>query len=124
MSLGYKRDGEIAALYRYVRWIADASTANPSDISLQLFHRKCALITVNEIVKERQEMDKPNCNIISDRLADCAECDMAGNRPCSFPDHPRCKYRSSDYVLATVEHFFGAEALRYIEIYKSNDRRK
>lgn len=125
MRCGHRRDAELDALGDFCQWLSAAVAMHREDAELAAFARKCRIIYLRELTADMAALD--TADFIRDRLDDCRDCDMEGERPC-FDENGKwrgCKWRSGKNKVAFVERGFGEKAVQFLRRYtdiKTNRR--
>lgn len=122
---GHKRDAEIKAMCDYCVWLSNAVDVHAGDLELRAFQRRCLMITLREIMSEKEATGK---QIYDDRLADCSECKAAdGFGMCFDPDTGKyrgCKWLKGKAKVDFVKANFGEQATGFLEKYKDVKSRR
>ena len=114
---GHKRDAEIKAMCDYCAWLSDAAAIHGEDDDLFSFARRCRMITLRELMREKEVTGE---QIYNDRLADCAECRAEAGRMCIDPDTGKyrvCKWYKRKPKFDFVKANFGEQAIGFLEKY-------
>lgn len=122
---GHKRDAEIMAMCDYCEWMRTAVAVHADDLDLLSFEKKCQMITLRELMRERETTGKELWN---DRTADCADCKAAaGFRMCIDPETGKylgCKWFKGKPKVDFVKANFGEQATCFLEKYKDVKSRR
>lgn len=122
---GHKRDAEIKAMCDYCSWLFDAVAVHDDDADLCSFARRCQMLTLRELMREREATGE---QIYNDRIADCVDCRAVdGFRMCIDPDTGKyrgCKWYKGKPKVDFVKANFGEQATGFLEKYKDVKSRR
>lgn len=107
MAIGREADFTVEALSTCTQALRYAAADHPENARLQAAARRAQLITISYLQRELFEMRNPECNIIRDRLNECAACEYHNpGKGCS-----NCKkYGSPDAKAGYIKKHLGEEA--------------
>ena len=110
MSLGFKSQHEVEAVFAAAQFLKLAAYEYPRDEQLAGAAKRAMLIYVTLSTREKQEMSEPEADIFRDRQRDCEECvRVLGYKPCDTAKQGKCRYSGPTFQSAFIKKNLGQE---------------